>query len=96
MSTADQNPSPVPGCRICEQVFARDRKAVYDTEHFVTYTTPVYPWSVVLSWSIGGSRAGMGAARAKKNAGPGWGSRALQNLQTGRVKLLSQAGVIKL
>lgn len=49
LNSAGDNTSPVPGCRICEQVYDPDRKAVYETENFVTYTTPVYPWGVVLA-----------------------------------------------
>jgi hypothetical protein len=46
---AGHNTSPVPGCPMCEQVFDPERKVVYDTEHFVGYVTPVYPWAVMLT-----------------------------------------------
>jgi diadenosine tetraphosphate (Ap4A) HIT family hydrolase len=48
-SVAGGPTSAVAGCMICEQVFDPDRKVVYDTEHFVGYVTPKYPWAVILT-----------------------------------------------
>src|SRR5579862_6770945 len=49
VNSAGHNTSPVPGCNICDQVFDPDRKVVYDTEHFVSYAMPLYPWVVLLT-----------------------------------------------
>jgi diadenosine tetraphosphate (Ap4A) HIT family hydrolase len=41
--------APAPGCMICLQVFDPERQVVYDTEYFVGYVTPKYPWAVMLT-----------------------------------------------
>jgi diadenosine tetraphosphate (Ap4A) HIT family hydrolase len=46
---AEHTTSPVPGCAVCSQVFDPERKVVEDTEHFVGYVTPLYPWAVMLT-----------------------------------------------
>lgn len=42
------NTEPVPGCMVCDQVFAEDRKVVLDSEQFRSYVSEVYPWCVML------------------------------------------------
>jgi hypothetical protein len=47
-ATSGDSDGPVPGCMVCEQAFAPDRKIVLDTEHFKSYVSDVYPWCVML------------------------------------------------
>ena len=42
------NIEPVPGCMVCEQAFAEDRRVVMDTPQFRSYVSDVYPWCVML------------------------------------------------
>ncbi|WP_131809231.1 hypothetical protein [Mycolicibacterium setense] len=48
-SGAGENSAPEPGCLMCEQSADPERKVVYDTESFVGYATPIYPWAVIVT-----------------------------------------------
>jgi hypothetical protein len=45
----ERNGAPVAGCMMCKQVFDPNRIVVYDTDHFVGYVTPIYPWAVMVT-----------------------------------------------
>ena len=47
-TTSQHTKHPVPGCMMCEQMFAEDIKLVLDSDEFRCYVTPVYPWAVMV------------------------------------------------
>jgi hypothetical protein len=46
---AENKTAPIPGCAMCRQVFDPNRIVVCDTEYFVGYVTPIYPWAVMFT-----------------------------------------------